>query len=168
MTTHLNPRDLPLGHDESCAADLHAVIESRMLGRNATSWLARAVAGAIRPSRDRPVWDLAHAIAALGLDGPGLIDLTLDPTRTTAAALQDSLAGNPAADDRGHRTRRSADGAAVDPAGPEGTTDVAVGPAADSVAAHHRDHLAVDLDLVGGELHRFHRGVRRGEGDLGP
>jgi hypothetical protein len=40
------------------------------------------------------------------------------------------------------------------------TPAVAVGAAvAASVAAHHRDDLAVDLHLVGGELHRLHRGV---------
>ena len=97
----IDPRDLALGHDEACAADLLAVVESRMLGRVETSWLARAVAGAIRPSRDRPLWDLAHAAAALDLDWKGLVDLVLDPTLATPAALQDRLGGHPAADTRG-------------------------------------------------------------------
>ncbi len=97
----LDPSDLPLGHDEACAADLHAVADSRMLGRHELSWLARAVAGAIRPSRDRPLWDFAHAVAALGVDGRGLIDLVLDPRLATATALQDRLGGHPSADERG-------------------------------------------------------------------
>jgi hypothetical protein len=98
---HINPRDLPLGHDEACAADLGAVCDSRRLGRHDAAWLARAVAGAIRPSRDRPLWDLAHAIAALGVDGRGFIDLALDTTLASAAALQDRLGNAPGADDRG-------------------------------------------------------------------
>ncbi|MGL4236177.1 hypothetical protein [Tabrizicola sp.] len=97
----IDPRDLPLGHDEACAADLHAVADGRMLGRQDRSWLARAVAGAIRPSRDRPLWDLAHAIAALGVDGTGLIDLALDPSLASAAVLQDRLGDIAAADSRG-------------------------------------------------------------------
>jgi hypothetical protein len=96
-----DPNDLPLGHDEACAADLHAVADSRMLGRHDLSWLARAVAGAIRPSRDRPLWDFAHAVAALGLDGRGVIDLVLDPRLATASALQDRLGAHPSADERG-------------------------------------------------------------------
>jgi hypothetical protein len=97
----LDTRDLPLGHDEACAADLHAVCDSRMLGRHEVAWLARAVAGAIRPSRDRPLWDLAHAVAALGLDGRGFVDLALDPALSTATGLQDRLSTHAASDDRG-------------------------------------------------------------------
>jgi hypothetical protein len=97
----IDQRDLPLGHDEACAADLHAVADGRMLGRRERSWLARAIAGAIRPSRDRPLWDLAHAIAALELDATGLIDLALDPSLASVAVLQDKLAGANAADSRG-------------------------------------------------------------------
>jgi hypothetical protein len=97
----IDPNDLPLGHDEACAADLLAVSESRMLGRHELSWLARAVAGAIRPSRDRPLWDLAHAIAALGLDGRGFVDLAFDPALATATGLKDRLADHPASDGRG-------------------------------------------------------------------
>ncbi len=67
------------GHDEACAADLAAVAEGRALGRADAAWLARAVTGAIRPSRDRPAWDLAHAGAALGGGPARLIDLALDP-----------------------------------------------------------------------------------------
>ncbi len=75
-------------------------------------------------------------------------------------------------DPQAHQPRPTADASAArltaDP-DPGLTTacSVAVGSAAGSVAPHHRDDLAVDLDVVGGEVHRFHRGVRRGEGDLG-
>ena len=77
-----------VGYDEACAADLAAVVEGRVLGRTDTSWLARAITGAMRPSRDRPVWDLAHAAAALGGDPAWLIDLALDPPLASPAALQ--------------------------------------------------------------------------------
>jgi hypothetical protein len=97
----IDSRDLPLGHDEACAADLHAVADGRMLGLQDRSWLARAVAGAIRPSRDRPVWDLAHAIAALGVDAPGLIDLALDPMLVSGAMVQAKLGDSAAADAQG-------------------------------------------------------------------
>jgi hypothetical protein len=76
------------GHDEACAADLAAVAEGRALARADAAWLARAVTGAIRPSRDRPVWDLAHAGAALGGDPRRLIDLALDPRLASPAALR--------------------------------------------------------------------------------
>jgi hypothetical protein len=97
----LDPGDFPLGHDEACAADLQAVCDNRMLGRHEVSWLARALAGAIRPSRDRPLWDLAHAVATLGLDGRAFVDLALDPALATATGLQDRLAAHPASDGRG-------------------------------------------------------------------
>lgn len=97
----IDARDLPLGHDEACAADLHGVVTGRLLKRHDTTWLARAVAGAIRPSRDRPLWDLAHAVAALQLDAIALIDLALDPRLTTATALAEKFSRAPCSDDRG-------------------------------------------------------------------
>lgn len=101
MEDGVDRRDLPLGHDEVCLADLQAVVQGRLLDRGDRSWLARAVAGAVRPSRDRPVWDLAHTIAALGLDGLGLIDLALDPRLASGADFQERFHDRPGTDERG-------------------------------------------------------------------
>ena len=54
------------GYDERCAADLANVVDGRGLTRDTAGWLARAITGAIRPNRDKPLWDLAHACVALG------------------------------------------------------------------------------------------------------
>jgi hypothetical protein len=94
------------GYDERCAADLAAVAEGRDLSREDRGWLARAVTGAVRPNRDRPLWDLAHALAALaragGLrDGRDLVILALDPGLATAAAVAERFSGMAGADARG-------------------------------------------------------------------
>jgi hypothetical protein len=80
------------GYDERCAADLAAVCEGRDLTREDRAWLARVVAGAVRPNRDKPLWDLAHALAALAAvtaadDGRALVTLVLDPRLARPAAL---------------------------------------------------------------------------------
>ncbi|MBM7067439.1 hypothetical protein [Actibacterium sp. 188UL27-1] len=91
------------GFDEACAADLAAVVEARNLPPSDAAWLARAVAGAIRPSRDRPLWDMAHAIAAIGGDPADIIDLVLNPQRTSASALRAHIlsTGRAQSDDKG-------------------------------------------------------------------
>jgi hypothetical protein len=94
------------GYDERCAADLAGVGEGRDLSRADRAWLARVVTGAVRPNRDRPLWDLAHALAALARatgarDGRDLVTLALDPGLATAAALEARLAGGAGADARG-------------------------------------------------------------------
>jgi hypothetical protein len=68
------------GYDERCAADLANVVESRRLGRENACWLARAVIGAIRPNRDKPFWDVAHAIVAIGAKrrAQDILDIMLD------------------------------------------------------------------------------------------
>ncbi|SFU50730.1 hypothetical protein SAMN02799631_01006 [Methylobacterium sp. 174MFSha1.1] len=86
------------GYDERCAADLAAVAEGRDLSREDRAWLARVVAGAVRPNRDKPLWDLAHALAALaGLtearDGRDLVTLALDPGLARADRLEARFAG---------------------------------------------------------------------------
>ncbi|KQP40062.1 hypothetical protein ASF49_21405 [Methylobacterium sp. Leaf104] len=72
------------GYDERCAADLAAVCEGRDLSREDRAWLARVVTGAVRPNRDKPLWDLGHALAALArltgaTKGRDLVSLALDP-----------------------------------------------------------------------------------------
>jgi hypothetical protein len=69
------------GFDERCAADLANVVEGRRLGRENAGWLARAVTGAIRPNRDKPFWDLAHAAMAIGLNAGAraVLDVALNP-----------------------------------------------------------------------------------------
>jgi hypothetical protein len=86
------------GHDEACAADLGNVIEGRGLSREVAGWLARAVTGAIRPNRDKPLWDLAHALVLLGqkrqdgtCDARNVFDLVLDPRLAGPDALQRHL-----------------------------------------------------------------------------
>lgn len=85
-------------HDERCAADLGNVVDGRDLSRDAAGWLARAVTGAIRPNRDKPLWDLAHALAALARltdaeNGRDLVDLVLDPGLAGTGALQHRFGG---------------------------------------------------------------------------
>lgn len=94
------------GYDERCAADLAAVGEGRDLSRADRAWLARVVAGAVRPNRDRPLWDLAHALAALARattagEGRDLVTLALDPGLATAEACAARFSGREAADARG-------------------------------------------------------------------
>ena len=94
------------GFDERCAADLAAVGEGRDLSRPDRAWLARVVTGAVRPNRDRPLWDLAHALAALAratsaLEGRDLVTLALDPGLATAVACATRFSGGEAADARG-------------------------------------------------------------------
>ena len=95
------------GYDERCAADLAGVGEGRNLSRTDRAWLARVVTGAVRPNRDKPLWDLAHALAALaGLtgarDGRDLVTLALDPVLARADRLEARFAGaGAAADGRG-------------------------------------------------------------------
>lgn len=77
------------GFDERCVADLANVVEGRRLGRGNAGWLARAVTGAIRPNRDKPFWDLAHAVMAIGREGgaKALLDAVLDPRLVTPDAI---------------------------------------------------------------------------------
>ncbi|GJE01922.1 hypothetical protein [Methylobacterium isbiliense] len=98
------------GYDERCAADLANVGEGRELSRADRAWLARVVTGAVRPNRDKPLWDLAHALAGLArLTGAGagrdLVTLALDPRLATpealAARFAGASAGAAAADARG-------------------------------------------------------------------
>ncbi|MFF8799568.1 MULTISPECIES: hypothetical protein [unclassified Methylobacterium] len=94
------------GYDERCAADLAGVGEGRDLSRADRAWLARVVTGAVRPNRDKPLWDLAHALAALARaggarDGRALVSLALDPGLATPAAVEARFAGNAATDARG-------------------------------------------------------------------
>ncbi|MFY9290562.1 MAG: hypothetical protein WAP03_07685 [Methylorubrum rhodinum] len=94
------------GYDERCAADLAAVSEGRDLSRADRAWLARVVTGAVRPNRDRPLWDLAHALAALARatsarEGRDLVTLALDPGLSTAANCEARFSGRVAADARG-------------------------------------------------------------------
>lgn len=84
---------MTMGSDERCAADVSNVVDGRGLGRDDAAWLARAVAGAVRPNRDKPAWDLAHLLAALAQaidarDGRALVDLLLDPRLAAGDALQ--------------------------------------------------------------------------------
>ena len=95
------------GFDERCAADLSNVVEGRALAREDAAWLARAVTGAVRPNRDKPFWDLAHALAALArrpgiAGGRDLLDLVLDPRLARPAALAARIGpAGPGADERG-------------------------------------------------------------------
>lgn len=77
------------GYDERCAADLANVVESRRLSRETACWLARAVIGAIRPNRDKPFWDVAHAVVAIGANGraQAILDIVLDPRRVAPEAI---------------------------------------------------------------------------------
>ncbi|MBB3900956.1 hypothetical protein [Methylobacterium brachythecii] len=86
------------GYDERCAADLANVSEGRDLSREDRAWLARVVTGAVRPNRDKPLWDLAHALAALARfqgcrDGRDLVTLALDPGLARADAIAARLSG---------------------------------------------------------------------------
>ncbi len=94
------------GYDERCAADLANVCEGRDLSRADGAWLARVVTGAVRPNRDKPLWDLAHALAALARatqarQGRDLVTLALDPGLATAAAVEARFVGSAATDPRG-------------------------------------------------------------------
>lgn len=94
------------GYDERCAADLTAVCDGRDLSREDRTWLARVVTGAVRPNRDKPLWDLAHALAALArgteaASGRDLVTLALDPGLATAAAVTARFSGTVVADARG-------------------------------------------------------------------
>ena len=94
------------GYDERCAADLAAVCDGRDLSREDRAWLARVVTGAVRPNRDKPLWDLAHALAALAgatgaVSGRDLVTLALDPGLATGRAVEARFSGTRAADARG-------------------------------------------------------------------
>jgi hypothetical protein len=77
------------GYDERCAADLSNVVEGRRLSRENAAWLARAVTGAIRPNRDKPFWDIAHAVVAIGGKGSArtILDIALDPRLVAPEAI---------------------------------------------------------------------------------
>lgn len=94
------------GYDERCAADLVNVGESRALSREDRAWLARVVTGAVRPNRDKPLWDLAHALVALARltgcrEGRDLITLMLDPGLTRPASVEARFSGGGGVDTRG-------------------------------------------------------------------
>lgn len=98
------------GYDERCAADLANVGEGRALPPGERAWLARVVTGAVRPNRDKPLWDLAHALAALARltdarEGRDLVTLALDPRLAGAGAVEARFAGEAAggiaSDERG-------------------------------------------------------------------
>lgn len=96
------------GYDERCAADLAGVGEGRDLSRADRAWLARVVTGAVRPNRDKPLWDLAHGLAALARaaqarDGRALVTLALDPGLAAPGALEARFSGLADADARGPR-----------------------------------------------------------------
>lgn len=94
-------------YDERCAADLGNVIEGRALSAGDAAWLTRVVTGAIRPNRDKPLWDLAHLLRALGgasqndgqNDGGALCDLALDPRLARADQLEAQLRASTLAPD---------------------------------------------------------------------
>jgi hypothetical protein len=77
------------GYDERCAADLANVVEGRRLSRENACWLARAVIGAIRPNRDKPFWDIAHAVVAIGAKGhaQAVLDIVLNPRLVAPEAI---------------------------------------------------------------------------------
>lgn len=75
----LDGQDRLSGVDETLLGDLANVADGRGLPYGDRAWLARAVTGAIRPNRDKPLWDLAHLMAALAASGDRAIDLILDP-----------------------------------------------------------------------------------------
>jgi hypothetical protein len=81
------------GYDERCANDLASVRENRQLSRDNACWLARAVIGAIRPNRDKPLWDMAHAVVAIGAKGraPAVLDIVLDSRLATPEAIAQHL-----------------------------------------------------------------------------
>ncbi len=81
------------GYDERCANDLASVRESRQLSRDNACWLARAVIGLIRPNRDKPFWDMAHAVVAIGANGraPAILDIVLDPRLAAPEAIAGRL-----------------------------------------------------------------------------
>ena len=81
------------GYDERCAADLANVVEGRRLNRENACWLARAVTGAIRPNRDKPLWDIAHALVAIGAKAPAraVLDVVLDPRLAAPEAIERHL-----------------------------------------------------------------------------
>jgi hypothetical protein len=77
------------GYDERCAADLANVVEGRRLSRENACWLARSVTGAIRPNRDKPFWDIAHAVVAIGATGraQAILDIVLNPRLVAPEAI---------------------------------------------------------------------------------
>ncbi|GEL43758.1 hypothetical protein MEX01_43490 [Methylorubrum extorquens] len=80
-------------HDERCAADLALTVENRNLTQDVAGWLARVVTGAVRPNRDKPLWDLAHALTAFAQligarHGRDLVDFVLDPRLNAGTALE--------------------------------------------------------------------------------
>lgn len=86
------------GYDERCAADFASIGEGRDLTREDRAWLVRVVTGAVRPNRDKPLWDLAHALAALAAltraqDGRDLVTLIFDPRLARPAAAASRFAG---------------------------------------------------------------------------
>jgi hypothetical protein len=81
------------GYDERCAADLANVVEGRRLNRENACWLARVVTGAIRPNRDKPFWDIAHAMVAIGAKAraQAVLDVVLDPRLVAPEAIERHL-----------------------------------------------------------------------------
>ncbi len=86
------------GFDEQCAADLALVVEGRRLHAGDADRLTRAVVGAIRPNRDKPFWDLAHALVALHhlhadrtAPAKAVVDLVLDPGAARPETLRQKL-----------------------------------------------------------------------------
>lgn len=77
------------GYDERCAGDIANVKEGRRLSQENACWLARAVIGAIRPNRDKPFWDMAHAVVAIGAGGrtQAILDIVLDPRLVAPEAI---------------------------------------------------------------------------------
>jgi hypothetical protein len=77
------------GYDERCANDLGSVRESRRLSQENACWLARAIIGLIRPNRDKPFWDMAHALVAIGAKkrAPAVLDIMLDCRLATTEAV---------------------------------------------------------------------------------
>jgi hypothetical protein len=81
------------GYDERCAADLANVVEGRRLNRENACWLARVVTGALRPNRDKPFWDIAHAMVAIGAKAraQAVLDIVLDPRLVAPEAIERHL-----------------------------------------------------------------------------
>lgn len=84
--------------DEDIRSELAAVSAGRGLSHSATSWLARALVGAVRPNRDLPVLDLARTLAVLArvdgeCDARALVRRVFDPALARPAALQALVEG---------------------------------------------------------------------------
>lgn len=88
--------------DPSATSDISAVLESRRLGAADRRALVRVVAGAVRPNRDRPIWQLGHLISGIAAElaakgGPvrlrteRCIALLLDPGLTSPRLLSAKL-----------------------------------------------------------------------------